>query len=754
MDGVKVEVGRFCRESFQSISAAMVKITESLLLEKGTPKANKLEQIKTLNLSKLGLSSQDLPVPLLSRLSGLEELDLSGNHLQELPPGLSLPSLRVLNWSDNDLEDVMSLAPLTALEELHLDDNLYVTVSDNYKVMFLLSNLRNLNGKNISYITKHLHSIGTAALQKRVEALWDSKFSLPDRPTPEKLKSVEKEFVHEAQSRIKYGPNSLTDYTKWRLEMLAKEHLHSLVEPGEQKDPKDTKDKSGQQSSGKRKSCEPDAGRENGSPRKKTRVAEAAPAEASPRKSSRLLTSPVKEEKPLRSPRKAPAVPDSPAGIGSKAEGLRRRLREPPKDTPSPKKQPRTPNKAPAQEGKVEKSTPQKMTSIKSKDPVSLQPLHVLQCHSRQDSPDDFSTQLWACAFQPPQDSCDQTSRIVATCGGESVCLIDCETGHVLKKYKVPGEEFFTLAWSSVTMSPQGGGVQRRLSVLAAGGKKGLVKLIHPRANLAYGEFRASRRALSTLSFSPHQQSVLFTGSYENKIVMWDIGGVDNDYTFKVSQLLVLETGSTPLHLGLPPFGQDTRHLLAACDEGLLCFNAQLGKGERKRTEEMEITFPVYAREEGKGEHYRTIDGLAFLTDDIVASKSHMQGSIYLWSWSRTRASKGKVVSAVILAELEWANTDTPYLSLGTCPGEGYVVCGDEKGRLWTYHLADLIKAGGKNGKVISPTEVLDWPSPVRKGLGLVDGPSINSVSMDPELQYLVALSDKNMVVVWGRGQS
>lgn len=54
------------------------------------------------------------------------------------------------------------------------------------------------------------------------------------------------------------------------------------------------------------------------------------------------------------------------------------------------------------------------------------------------------------------------------------------------------------------------------------------------------------------------------------------------------------------------------------------------------------------------------------------ASKSHMQGSIYLWSWNTTRASwnsKKNEVPAVILAELQWSSTDIPYLSLGTCPG-------------------------------------------------------------------------------------
>ncbi|KAJ8266533.1 hypothetical protein GJAV_G00131530 [Gymnothorax javanicus] len=731
----------------------MVQITGRLLLEKGTPKTNNLEHIKTLNLSKLGLNSQDLPVPLLSCLSKLEVLNLSGNHLQELPSGLSLPSLRVLDCSNNDMENVTTLAPLTALEELRLDDNLYLTVSDTYKAIFLLSNLKILNGKDIRSIRKHLLSVGATVLQERVKALWASKFSLPDRPTPEKLKSLDKEFVHAAQSQIKYGPNSLIDFTKWRLEMIAKKHLLSLVEPTEEEG--DAKKNNGRQASGKRKTSEPDTGGENGSSCKKSRVADAPLAECSPRKSVRLLSTPVKREERHNIPTKGQQVLNSPNDKGPKAEGRRSSLRGPPREAPSPKKRIRTPSKDTPQKKAAENEALRKLTSIKSKDPVSLQPLHVLQCHSKQDRPDDFSTQLWACAFEPVLDSCDQKSRVVATCGGESVCLIDCETGHVLKKYKVPGEEFFTLAWSSVTMSPEGGGVMRRLSVLAAGGKKGVVKLIHPRANLAYGEFRATRRALSTLRFDPHQQSLLFTGSYDNKIVMWDIGGVDGDYAFKVSQLLVLETNSTPLHLGLPPSGLDKCLLLAACDEGLLCFNTELGKNSSKRAEEMEITFPVYAREEEeKGKSYRTIDGFAFLTDDIVASKSHMQGSIYLWSWRGTRASRGKVVSAVILAELEWANTDTPYLSLGTCPGVGYVVCGDEKGRLWTYLLADLLKDGTKNGKVISPTEILDWPSPVRRGLGPVKGPSINSVTMDPELQYLVALSDKNMIVVWGRVQS
>lgn len=50
--------------------------------------------------------------------------------------------------------------------------------------------------------------------------------------------------------------------------------------------------------------------------------------------------------------------------------------------------------------------------------------------------------------------------------------------------------------------------------------------------------------------------------------------------------------------------------------------------------------------------------------------------------------------------------------------------------------------------------QVFEWPTPISKGCGQVEGPSINSVAMDPELGFLVALSDKNMVIVWKKDES
>ncbi|XP_029030393.1 leucine-rich repeat and WD repeat-containing protein 1 [Betta splendens] len=746
----------------------MGKITEELLLEKGSPKTNKLEQIKTLNLSKLSLKCQDLPVKLLSRLQSLERWDLSGNRLDEFPRNLNLPALRYLDLSDNQLEDVTTLESLCGLEEIKMEDNLYITVSDNYKLMVLMPNLRIYNGKDVSTTANHLRYVYTDNLRTRVSAVWDKNFSLPNPITKEKLSALETNFVNTARQQVRFGPSSVSDFTKWKVEILAKEYLRSLTEPNkepEESKPMETNENSKSSTPTKRKQST--AGMDtniNLSPRKKLHTElPASPVKDSPRKSSLRLKprTQIQTSSPRMSPRKSGQPPSTPTKAPTRAETPRRATKvQKTKAEEAHSSQRDSGGKNGVRDTELQSEADATVWTCTKTQPVSLKPLHVLQCHSKQDSSEDFSTQLWACAFQPLPDSTGKGggSRLVATCGGDSLCVIDCETGMVMKKYKVPGEEFFSVAWSTVLMSRGDGASAQHCSILAAAGKRGMVKLIHPRNNVAYGEFRVSRKAISVLCFNHRSGNFLFTGSYDKKIVMWDIGGVDSQYNYKVVQLLTLEVTDIPLHVCLPPAAPNS-HLLTACEDGLHCFNTQLGTNNttKSRLKDMEITFPIYKKED-KDKSYHTVDGLSFLTDDVVASKNHLHNSIYLWSWKRTKAQqpdkKSRTVCAVILAELQWANTEIPYLSLNTCPGQAYVVCGDDKGSLWTYHITNLQKTSSQTGKPILPTEVLEWPTPVSKSVSKVEGPSINSVAMDPELKYLVALSDKNMVIVWKREES
>uniref|UniRef100_A0A8C3U9D7 Leucine-rich repeat and WD repeat-containing protein 1 n=1 Tax=Catharus ustulatus TaxID=91951 RepID=A0A8C3U9D7_CATUS len=396
-------------------------------------------------------------------------------------------------------------------------------------------------------------------------------------------------------------------------------------------------------------------------------------------------------------------------------------------DDPAPDK-PRTSNQP------DKEATPEQEAEV-TQNNGDAEPLHFLQCHSKGNSREDFKTQLWSCVFEPVLDSGARKGETVATCGGESVCLIDCETGTVLKKYKVATEEFFSVAWTTLTMVTSDSH-KKAHNILAAAGRRGIVKLIHVAADFCYGEIKAHKKPIATVCFSPTRETHLFTASYDKRIVLWDIGIPDCDYNFKASQLLVLETTSIPLRIALLPSCPE-QYLLAGCEGGCFAWNIKLDKGQKSRTFEAIFQFP-----DGKSmTSSHTVDGLAFLNDDVVVSKCSKPGCIYLWSWSRSFDAKGKgcqqTLSAVILAELEWSTTDMSYLTLSTCPAK--------------------VRASGSPGPhlplsrattpLLSP-QILKWPELRVNG----EQPSeilVNNVVADPAFTYLVVLTSVNITAIW-----
>ncbi|NXY34034.1 LRWD1 protein, partial [Pomatorhinus ruficollis] len=673
----------------------MSKITTELLLERAVPRSTRLRKIETLNLSKLQLKTGDLDPRLFSRLRHLQKLDLSDNLLDKFPNSLTLPDLRVLNCNNNKLEDVTALKQFPLLEELTYENNVYLTLNDDYKVMFLLQNLRLLNGKDITKLANHVRRVNSRKLTSKVTAHWEKFFrdQLPEKYTPEQVKSIKKKFLKSVQTNVVYGPSSLSEFTRWRVKMIAEEFLaYSLgLELNSDSEPEEKTDEN--------------------------------------------------EEESTESPREAAEdvaqVGDFSSYISNVTVTPSKRKRNHSKSSPGNKR------------SKTQANT--------EEEDVSAEPLHFLQCHSKGNSREDFKTQLWSCVFEPVLDSGARkdpivsSSRTVATCGGESVCLIDCETGTVLKKYKVATEEFFSVAWTTLTMVISDSR-KKAHNILAAAGRRGIVKLIHVAADFCYGEIKAHKKPIATVCFSPTQETHLFTASYDKRIALWDIGIPDCDYNFKASQLLVLETASIPLRIALVPTCPE-QYLLAGCENGCFAWNIKLDKGQKSRPFEAIFQFPD---EESMTTSHR-VDGLAFLNDDVVVSKSSKPGCIYLWSWSRSFDAKGKgcqrTMSAVILAELEWSTTDMSYLTLSTCPAREYVFCGDEKGSVWMYNLSSHTTAWGsakgkRSERRISPTQILKWPE-LRVNGEQPPEILVNNVVADPAFTYLVVLTSVNITAIW-----
>ncbi|NXD95585.1 LRWD1 protein, partial [Chaetorhynchus papuensis] len=675
----------------------MSKITTELLLERAVPRSTRLRKIETLNLSKLQLKTGDLDPRLFSRLRHLQKLDLSDNLLDKFPNSLTLPDLRVLNCNNNKLEDVTALKQFPLLEELTYENNVYLTLNDDYKVMFLLQNLRLLNGKDITKLANHVRRVNSRKLTSKVTAHWEKFFrdQLPEKYTAEQVKSIKKKFLKSVQTNVVYGPSSLSEFTRWRVKMIAEEFLaYSLgVELNSDTEPEEKMDEN--------------------------------------------------EEESTESPREAAEdvaqVGDFSSYISNVTVTPSKRKRNHSKSSPGNKR-----------------SKSQASTEEEAED-VSAEPLHFLQCHSKGNSREDFKTQLWSCVFEPVLDSGARkdpivsSSRTVATCGGESVCLIDCETGTVLKKYKVATEEFFSVAWTTLTMVISDSR-KKAHNILAAAGRRGIVKLIHVAADFCYGEIKAHKKPIATVCFSPTQETHLFTASYDKRIALWDIGIPDCDYNFKASQLLVLETASIPLRIALVPTCPE-QYLLAGCEDGCFAWNIKLDKGQKSRPFEAIFQFPD---DESMTTSHR-VDGLAFLNDDVIVSKSSKPGCIYLWSWSRSFDAKGKgcqrTMSAVILAELEWSTTDMSYLTLSTCPAKEYVFCGDEKGSVWMYNLSSYTTAWGspkgkRSERRISPTQILKWPE-LRVNGEQPPEILVNNVVADPAFTYLVVLTSVNITAIW-----
>lgn len=71
-------------------------------------------------------------------------------------------------------------------------------------------------------------------------------------------------------------------------------------------------------------------------------------------------------------------------------------------------------------------------------------------------------------------------------------------------------QEFFSVAWTALTVVTQAGH-KKRWNMLAAAGLRGMVRLLHVRAGFCCSVIRAHKKAIATLCFSPTHETHLFS---------------------------------------------------------------------------------------------------------------------------------------------------------------------------------------------------------------------------------------------------
>ncbi|VDM18712.1 unnamed protein product [Hydatigera taeniaeformis] len=379
---------------------------------------------------------------------------------------------------------------------------------------------------------------------------------------------------------------------------------------------------------------------------------------------------------------------------------------------------------------------------------VDYDPLHFIRCHARDNDPLDCSTKVWRCAFEPNPTDPRSTTSVVATCGGECVCLIDCQTGKVLKRFKHVGEEFYAVAWTTVEMASG-----HPTNLLAAAGKLKEIRLLHPEQLVCYAEMKGHREEIACMVFHPTKPTILFSG-------------VPSAPEYRTRHHLIMRLICPRPHLNpvlnlvfMPSY--DT--LLAGCEDGVFAWAIQDFRKQRfaeDRVPTMEIKIPTNREP--------CFDGLARLSENLVVVKCVEEGEIYVFDFAQVLlnrkrvASSKKIVTAEILGQLRWQTTDEIYINVTARPGLGAVVCGDNEGTIWVYDLQEHVvnEQNGKKFKV-KPVKILEWPEcsvggnreedpQVKESINSgFKNPVVNATDISSDGAFLVAVTDNNLVCIW-----
>lgn len=393
-------------------------------------------------------------------------------------------------------------------------------------------------------------------------------------------------------------------------------------------------------------------------------------------------------------------------------------------------------------------------------------PVHFIRSHSKNNDPADVQTQIWEVVFEPDPLDPSKTLSNVATCGGNSICIIDVNSGTVLMKYKHKDnrENFYTLAWTTLEL----GG--NKTNILASGGIKGEIRMFHPSAKVCFHEWRPldkKNTAVNSLVFHSSNPSWLFCGTNDGYVSLFDVG-VPSLPTYEgvtPQQLLKLFPDYGDVY-NLAWSGHESNWLFAGTAAGLVGWKIEEEKVTPKYRPMM-VDFLLPENERDKGEN-PIVDSIAIAGEHNVVAKCANHGLIYMFDLKKTvkdlsmeEGKKDRVIEqdVFLLANLKWSDTDNFYMNLGCHKGKGLVVCGDDKGSLWLYNLPTLTSAGCEPiKKIVEPTTRLMWPElqddhlensrkvPLDRHDIIID-----KVTVSADSNNIVAVTSNNMVCIWKR---
>eukprot|EP01135_Chromosphaera_perkinsii_P000730 Nk52_evm18s151 gene=Nk52_evmTU18s151 len=303
----------------------------------------------------------------------------------------------------------------------------------------------------------------------------------------------------------------------------------------------------------------------------------------------------------------------------------------------------------------------------------------MLRTHWLAESVDDTEVSVDDACFELKAETHRTTTELLATCGGDSVCFTDCNANEVIAKYKHVNEDFFSISWTVIdipvvndmlitedetvekgekesTKDAQNECTEfTQMSVLAAGGNQGDIKLISSKQGVCYHTISRSReygagmaqddsKLITALQFHPmRKHSTWLLSAYADRlIILWDIG-IPQGVKFETQhQMLVkYQTNATPRCLSI---ACDTgSHFLVGCDNGEILrwdWSAKELKGIAKdkaknSQKQSRVRYHGISQYRYFGEmlhNEQCVYSIKHITDDVVLTESSQTYRSVIWN--------------------------------------------------------------------------------------------------------------------------
>jgi len=311
--------------------------------------------------------------------------------------------------------------------------------------------------------------------------------------------------------------------------------------------------------------------------------------------------------------------------------------------------------------------------------------------------------------------------------------------------HKEIDHEMYSLSWTVLECG----------NILASGSASGEVRLYHTARQVAFYSWSHKKGiAVNAVEFHTSQPSWLFTATNNSVVSLWDIGDPSPPTYNKCGHVQLLKLAADTGDIYSLAWVDERQWVMVGTMQGLVGWKINKSKildetFPKHKPVKVEFNLP------GVSSSTPYVDSVCALGSGLLAAKCVGYGKILVFRAEfEGMTDQTKFYEVEVLAEFGWAKTDNFYMNIGGSIKLGMMGCGDDTGSTWVYKLPSWMTASDSHQPPSLPQKImpigrLHWPDLGSKHSG--GQIMLDKLAFSPCGQYLVAVTDTNIVAIWRR---